>query len=195
MRWISAAGPSAMRRSAGRSRWPRASAPSTMPARATSCSIWSAPMRSGRSRSKPSRATCCRSWPISALEPLFDHLVGLRQERARHGEPERLGGLEVDHQFEFGRLLDRQIGRLGAVEDLSGVNADLAIDRSEARSIADQAAGSGEFSPLVRRRNGMARCQRYELLAPAVEERIGGDDERAGMQLDEGCEGGVDLAF
>ena len=39
------------------------------------------------------------------------------------------------------------------------------------------------------------RCQRHELLAPAVEERIAGDDERAGMQLDEGGEGGVDLAF
>ena len=40
----------------------------------------------------------------------------------------------------------------------------------------------------------MARCQRHELLAPAVEERIIADDERAGLQLDEGCEGGVDLA-
>ena len=45
----------------------------------------------------------------------------------RHGEAERLGGLEVDDQLELGRLLDRQIGRLGALEDLSGVNAGLAI--------------------------------------------------------------------
>ena len=41
----------------------------------------------------------------------------------------------------------------------------------------------------------MARGQRHELLAPADEERIGADDERAGLQLDEGCESGVDLAF
>ena len=41
----------------------------------------------------------------------------------------------------------------------------------------------------------MARRQRHELLAPAVEERIGADEERAGLQLDEGGEGGVDLAF
>ncbi len=41
----------------------------------------------------------------------------------------------------------------------------------------------------------MACRQRHELLAPAVEERIGADDERAGMQLDEGGESGVDLAF
>jgi hypothetical protein len=41
----------------------------------------------------------------------------------------------------------------------------------------------------------MARCQRHELLSPARHERIGVDDERAGLQLDEGGEGGVDLAF
>ena len=33
----------------------------------------------------------------------FDHLVGERQELVRHVEPEHLGGLEVDHEFEFSR--------------------------------------------------------------------------------------------
>jgi hypothetical protein len=55
----------------------------------------------------------------------------------RHREAERLGGLEIDDQLEFGRPLDRQIGGLGALEDLSDVNANLAIDCREARSIAD----------------------------------------------------------
>ena len=41
----------------------------------------------------------------------------------------------------------------------------------------------------------MPRRQRNELLAMAVKELIGADEERAGMQLDEGCESGVDLAF
>src|SRR5436305_766449 len=44
-------------------------------------------------------------------------------------------------------------------------------------------------------RNGGPRRLRYELLAPAVEERVAGDHEPVGMQLDEGCEGGIDLAF
>src|SRR5262245_3258470 len=33
-------------------------------------------------------------------------------------ETERLGGLEIDHQLELGRLLDGQIGGLGAFENL-----------------------------------------------------------------------------
>src|ERR1700721_2321993 len=80
----------------------------------------------------------------------FDDLVGAGEGRLRagggglrHGEAERLGGLEIDDQLEGGRLLHRQIGRLGAVEDLSGVNADLAIYADEARPIADQPAGRG----------------------------------------------------
>src|SRR5215469_16459007 len=104
----------------------------------------------------------------------------------RHGEAERLRGIEVDDQLEFRGLLNRQIGRLLTLEDLSRVMADQAKGISEAWSIADQAAGSDEFAPRIARRNGMARCQRHELLAPAGQERIGGDDERVNMQLD--CE-------
>src|SRR5207245_580266 len=102
----------------------------------------------------------------------------------RDRQAEGLRGLEVDDELELRGLLDGQVGRLRALEDLSRVSADQAKGRSEAWSIADQAAGSGEFTPRIDRRNGMARCQRHELLAPAAQERIRADDERASMQLD-----------
>jgi hypothetical protein len=41
----------------------------------------------------------------------------------------------------------------------------------------------------------MACRQRHDLLAPEHEEWVGRDEERAGLPLDEGSEGGVDLAF
>jgi len=44
------------------------------------------------------------------------------------------------------------------------------------------------------RRNGIARCQRHELLALPGQERVGGDEERISMQLDQGGESRVDLA-
>src|SRR6516225_835524 len=78
------------------------------------------------------------------------------EDRRRYGEGERFGGLEVDDQLECCRLLDRQICRLGAVEDFSGVNAELAIGIREAGSIADQAAGNCEFAPPFDYRNSIA---------------------------------------
>jgi hypothetical protein len=43
---------------------------------------------------------------------LFDHLVGAGEQRVRHGEAERFGGLEVDDQLVFGRGLHRELSRL-----------------------------------------------------------------------------------
>ena len=40
---------------------------------------------------------------------------------------ERLGGLEVDDELEFGGVHDRQVGRFLALENPSGVDAGLAI--------------------------------------------------------------------
>ena len=52
----------------------------------------------------------------SKYQPLFDHLVGAGEERRRHGEAERFGGLHIDRQLKFGRCLHRQVCGLGAPE-------------------------------------------------------------------------------
>src|SRR5215213_3759366 len=86
----------------------------------------------------------------------LDDLVGLSEELLWDLKTQRPGGLEVDDQLEGGRLLDRHVRRIGTLEDLSGVDAHQAKGRREARSIADEATGSGELTPGVDRRNGMA---------------------------------------
>jgi hypothetical protein len=51
------------------------------------------------------------------LAPSLDHLVGAAGERQRDSDAERLGGLQIQEEFDFGGLLNRQIGRLVALEN------------------------------------------------------------------------------
>jgi hypothetical protein len=46
---------------------------------------------------------------IPEVNCLLDHLIGSREERRRHAKAKGVGGLEVDHQLELGRLFDRQL--------------------------------------------------------------------------------------
>src|SRR6516164_266122 len=50
------------------------------------------------------------------LSRLFDHLVGARQHVRRHVETERARRLQIEREFELGRLQDWKLARLGAFE-------------------------------------------------------------------------------
>ena len=64
--------------------------------------------------------------PIADIsQPLFDQLIGAARQGQWNGYAERLGGLKIDDQFDFGNLLDRQVGGLFALEDTAGVDASL----------------------------------------------------------------------
>ena len=65
------------------------------------------------------------TFPTRAHRPhagSFDHRVGAGEDRLRDCQAEGLRRLEIDDQLERGRLLNRQIGGLGAVEDLARIN-------------------------------------------------------------------------
>src|SRR6516162_6111803 len=102
------------RRARGKScRSPGGSQPSSLPAhrasRESARTLWH------DTRQVPSQrggASLGRSRQLLANDVSFDHLVGDREQLVWNLDAERLSGLEVNHQLELGRLLDRQIGRL-----------------------------------------------------------------------------------
>src|ERR1035441_6349381 len=126
---------------------------------------------------------------------LFDYVVGERQQLRWHFEAERLGGLEVDHELEFGGSHDRQVGRLFALENPPGVDAGLAVGIRNAGPVAHQSAGHGGLAPYIARRQRMAGRQCGEPFPMGVHERAGTDEQRARAALNEGCKGCFDVAL
>src|SRR5262245_37407452 len=61
--------------------------------------------------------------PCSKKHSLFDHLVGAQHEAGRDLMADRLRGLEIDDQLEPRRLLDWQIRRLDAAQQLGELAA------------------------------------------------------------------------
>ena len=72
--------------------------------------------RAERARSQTSEATSEDEQNTAPVHRITS--FGLQQNRLRDGQPEGLGGLEVDDEHVLGRLLDGQVGWLGALEDL-----------------------------------------------------------------------------
>jgi hypothetical protein len=111
---------SSTRRSCARSVLaPLATSRNTLPARASAAPLPERRRSERWSRRARTRKSLVHSAPISRLlqpsnlvsgmggKRLFDDLVGAGENRGRHGKPERLGGLQIDDQLKFGRLLDR----------------------------------------------------------------------------------------
>ena len=53
----------------------------------------------------------------SVFLPSLDHFIRSIQQRLRNGEIDLLRCFQIDHQLKLRRLLDRQVSRLGALQD------------------------------------------------------------------------------
>src|SRR5262249_59601196 len=108
----------------------------------------------------------------------FDHLVGDGEQRRRHGEADRAGGLVIDDELELGRLYDRQIGWLRTLEDAAHIDAGLAKPVRYVRSVSHQPAHFGIGRPSRSDgRDGVARRKVRQLNAPVAEEGTAADEK------------------
>src|SRR5262245_66674656 len=99
----------------------------------------------------------------------FDHLVGAGEQGGWDLDPERLGGLQVDHELELGGLLDGQIGRLFAFQNSTSIHSRQPIQFREATTVADEAARCGELATLVDRRQRIFQGERSEMSSAGIE--------------------------
>ena len=72
---------------------------------------------------------------------LLDHFVGKREHHIRYRAAERFGGLEVDDQFEFGRLFDRKVSRFFTLKNPVKVNCRALRDGVKIRPLGHEPAG------------------------------------------------------
>jgi hypothetical protein len=110
---------------------------------------------------------------------LFDHLVGAAEQRHRNVETERVSGLEVDHQFEFGRALHWQVGGLLALKDAIDVASSLPAWIDRVRSIRNQPTVSNEDAEWVGCWQSVSRCERDDQTAIIKHQRGSDRDQTA----------------
>src|SRR6516225_735321 len=128
------------------------------------------------SQSRGSCPLCAKSGLMHrSKKRLFDRLIGGHLNGHGHVEAKRLCGLEVDHQFEFGRLHDWNVGRLLVLENPSGADARLVISITLAGTVAHQTTGNDCLTLQVHRRNSIASGQRDDTFSLRVEVCAGPD--------------------
>ena len=102
--------------------------------------------------------------------------------------------LRIDDKLELGRLLDRQVRRLGALEDAADIDAHLPIRVHDVGSVAHQSADLADVARAGCHGERMARRPIGQLQPPAIEKCVLADEQGVGSLASKSREGGVDLA-
>src|SRR5262245_17460544 len=89
----------------------------------------------------------------------LDYLICETKKRGRNRETECFSGLEVDDKVEFGRLLDWNVGGLGALQNLVHMGGGAPVQIRTPRTIGHQAARLRELGCAVDCRQTALQCK------------------------------------
>src|SRR5262249_49161367 len=122
-----------------------------------------------------------------------DDLVGAGKDRWRHGQAERLGGLEVQDHLELGRELHRKIARLLAAKNAIGISGGATTVVRYVGSVGEQTAVFGKVRAGGNRRYVVPGRRRYDRGAMHEHEQIRHDDKAASRLTPKTDDGRFDL--
>src|SRR5262249_43984791 len=116
-----------------------------------------------------------------------------QQKRFGYTQPHCLGGLEIDNQLEFDRLLDRQVRRLGALQNLMRVRGAAPEQGGHARAVGQEAAGRHNLSCYEHPPQTAVDEEIDDPPDAELVEGIVGHQERVGALADHGGESAVEF--
>src|SRR5262245_26937495 len=127
------------------------------------------------------------------LRELFDDLVGAGEKRWRDGEAKRLSGLEVNREYEPRRLLDRQIGDGGALQDAVDLAGRAPHQRLDIGPVGHEAALGDEIVPAIEHWQAVLRGKGDKARAVEDGKAVRKDDDSVELLGSCGAEGRLEL--
>jgi len=129
---------------------------------------------------------------INRASALLDYFIGAQQQRLRNRQTECFRGLQVDHQFELGRLLYGKVRGLGALQNSVHVLRGVAVVRWEVSSVAEQPTRHYVIAQQIpdRQLSGLQKCLQPRAFGKvhAVRDHYDGLRSLSNNLLDRGAE-------
>src|SRR3984893_3873761 len=115
---------------------------------------------------------------------LFDDLVGECEQRRRHLEAKRPSGREIDGELELGRLLDLEVARLRAAQNLVHILGGAPEQVREVWSVGHETPGLDIVAGAPDRRQPRAERKRDDACSVGSSESSDHDVKRVGLGLE-----------